>query len=102
MDDRLEVNFFGGNQWKAISQIKTHLVAKHAVSARARTVAFKSAVVDNMAEKLVVLFHLLYGQTENYLAFWSFLAWFFSYHNIQKKAIVPVTPVKIIKYKNSI
>jgi len=49
------MNFFGGDQWKAFVQIKTHLMAKHAGGASASAVSFEDAMVVHVAHEIFVL-----------------------------------------------
>jgi hypothetical protein len=44
MKDGSGVKFFSCQEWKAIGQVKTHLVSKYAPRARAGTVAFIGTV----------------------------------------------------------
>ena len=52
------MQFFGGQQRKAFTQIKTHLVTEHGTRAGAGTVGFVDAIVENMAHKVVIGFHV--------------------------------------------
>ena len=57
MDDGLQMELFGGEQREAVGQIETHLIAENRVCAGAGSVGFDSAVVKDMSEQLLVLFH---------------------------------------------
>ena len=52
------MQFFGSQQRKAFTQIKTHLVTKHRPRAGAGTVGFVDTIVENMAHKVVIGFHV--------------------------------------------
>jgi hypothetical protein len=49
------MNFFGGDQWKAFVQIKTHLMAKYTGGACAGAVGFENAMVVHVAHEIFVL-----------------------------------------------
>lgn len=51
MNDALQVQLLRGNHGEAGGQVKAHLVAEDGGSARARTVAFVGAGVEDVAEK---------------------------------------------------
>jgi hypothetical protein len=55
MHDGFEVHFFGRDQWKALFQIKPHLVAKHTFGARAGAVSLEHAMRVNVAHEIFVL-----------------------------------------------
>ena len=52
MNDRFEVNFFGGQQWKAGGQIETQLRAEHAERSSAGAVAFAGTVVKHVLHQV--------------------------------------------------
>ena len=58
MNNRAQMQFFGSQQRKAFTQIKTHLVTKHGTRAGAGTVGFVDTIVENMAHKVVIGFHV--------------------------------------------
>ena len=51
------MQFFGGQQRKAFTQIKTHLVTEHGTRAGTGTVGFVDTIVEDMAHKVVIGFH---------------------------------------------
>jgi hypothetical protein len=57
MDDGFEMQLLGGEQWKALAQIKPHLVAEHGQRACARTVLLAHAVPRDMRHKIEILLH---------------------------------------------
>ena len=48
MDDGLKVQLLGRDHWKALFQVKSHLVAKHAYCASACAVMLLCAMVQHM------------------------------------------------------
>ena len=50
MDDRLEVQFLGGEARKTLLEIESHLMAKHADGTRASAVALFYAFGENAVE----------------------------------------------------
>ena len=57
MKDRLNVQFFGGNQRETILHIKTHLVSKNTSGSGTRPVARVIPVFNNMRNQLKILLH---------------------------------------------
>lgn len=57
MDNRLEVEFFGGEERKSVGEVESHLVAKNGTSAGAGAVGLVDAIVADVAEKVEILFH---------------------------------------------
>ena len=57
MNNTFCMNFLCSNKWKPFLQVKTHLVAKNADSARAGTVMFLCAGIKNMLKKVEILLH---------------------------------------------
>ncbi|GAB4024757.1 hypothetical protein GCM10028809_02850 [Spirosoma gilvum] len=57
MNNRLGMDFLGGQQWKALFQIETHLITKYTNGAGAGTVGLASALLKNVAKEVVVLLH---------------------------------------------
>ena len=55
LDDGAQVNLFGGHQRKALVKVKAHLVAKHALGARACAVGFGNAVGIHVLHEVFVL-----------------------------------------------
>ena len=55
LNDGAQVHLLGGDQRKALVQVKPHLVAKHALGARARAVPFGHALRVHMAHEIFVL-----------------------------------------------
>ena len=49
MDNRAQVQLFGGQQRKALTQIEAHLITEHRARACAGTVGFVGAVFENVA-----------------------------------------------------
>jgi hypothetical protein len=49
------VNLFGGHQREPFVQVKTHLVAKHALCARAGSVGLGNALCGNVLHEIFVL-----------------------------------------------
>lgn len=45
MDDRFDMELFGGHQWKPFSQVKTHLVSESADRTGAGTIILTNALV---------------------------------------------------------
>jgi hypothetical protein len=54
------MQLFGGERRKALAQVKPHLITEHTLSAGAGTVTFDNSVLQNMAQQVVVLLHLLF------------------------------------------
>ena len=52
MDDGFQVTFFGGDQRKALFQIKAHLIAEYADGAGASAVALFCAVIEHMFHQI--------------------------------------------------
>ncbi len=50
-----QVNLFGGDQRKALVQVKAHLVTKHAFGARACAICFGNAVAVHVLHEVFVL-----------------------------------------------
>jgi hypothetical protein len=57
VNDRFEVKLFGGEEGKAVAEGIAGLGAEDRVGTSAGAVVLEFAVVENEAEKLVVLFH---------------------------------------------
>ncbi len=49
------MNLFGGHQWKAFVEVKTHLVAKHALGARTGAVSLRNAMAGHVLHEIFVL-----------------------------------------------
>jgi hypothetical protein len=50
MNDRFEMDFFGGYQWKTIGEIEAHLVAENRQRAAPGSVAFTLTLMDQGVE----------------------------------------------------
>ncbi len=48
---------FGGDQGETFGEVKPHLIPKNGNRTRARPVGFAGAVVKNMLEEVLILFH---------------------------------------------
>ena len=57
IDDRAQVELFGGHQRETQSQVKAHLVAKHGQRPNARAVGLFRALVQNAADQVMIRFH---------------------------------------------
>jgi len=55
LNDGAKVYFFGGDQRKTFAQIKAHLVAKHALGARASAVRLSNAMLGYVLHQIFVL-----------------------------------------------
>ena len=52
MDDGFKVEFLGGDDWKALLQVESHLVPEHAYCTSARTVVLLCAMVQHMLHQI--------------------------------------------------
>ena len=59
VDDRLEMDFLGGEQRKAVPQRETGLRAEDGARARAGAVGFGTTLLKDEAQEVVVLLHVL-------------------------------------------
>ena len=57
VDNRLEMQFLGGEQRESLFEIESHLMAEHGERARARAVALRGALVEYASEQVEILFH---------------------------------------------
>ena len=51
------MQLFGRQKREGLRQIEAHLAAKHAQCAGARAVAARDAIVENVLQKIEILFH---------------------------------------------
>ena len=58
MNNRAQMQLFGGEHWKTILQIKSHLVTKAAQGTSTGAVFFLGTVVEQMLQKIMVLLHV--------------------------------------------
>ena len=50
--------FFSSHQREPLAEVKAHLVAKHTGSTGTSAVVFRIAILKDMAQKVVIYFHL--------------------------------------------
>ncbi len=55
LNDGAQVNLFGGHQWEPFMEVKPHLVAKHALGARASAVCLGNALASHVLHEVFVL-----------------------------------------------
>ena len=58
VDNRAQVEFFGGQKRETLRQIEAHLVAEHGARAGAGAVGFVVAVLHDVAHQAEILFHV--------------------------------------------
>lgn len=49
------MDFFGGDQWETLAQVKAHLIAKHTAGARARAIGFGDPVCVHVSHEIFIL-----------------------------------------------
>ena len=59
VNNRFEVQFFGGDQGEALAEVEAHLIAEDAASAGAGAVAFIHTMVEDMLKEVEILFHII-------------------------------------------
>src|SRR3954451_25413824 len=57
VDDRLQVDLLRGHQWKALGQIKSHLMTEDTSCAGPCAVAFRDAGIDDFLKQIEILSH---------------------------------------------
>ena len=57
MDDTLQMHLFGGYEGESLAEVITVLIAEHRNSTRACSVGLHGAVLQNVAQHLVILNH---------------------------------------------
>jgi len=57
VNDRAKVQFFRGNEWEALAQVKAFLSAKNGIRSCARAVGFDFSLLENELQKAVILLH---------------------------------------------
>ena len=53
------MQFLGSDERKAVGEIETHLITENRYSACSCAVVFYCAVVENMTQKILILFHFV-------------------------------------------
>ena len=59
MNNRLEMQFLGGENRKPFSQVKTHLMAEDTLGSGAGAIATKHSSLTHIAKKIKILLHIL-------------------------------------------
>jgi hypothetical protein len=57
VDNRFQVALFSSDKWETIGEVEAHLVTKHRLCARARSIGLDNTFFLDAAEKVEVLFH---------------------------------------------
>ena len=57
MDDRFEVDLLGRHEWKALSEIKSHLIAENTQGSGARAVVPSDTTIENVPEERLIGLH---------------------------------------------
>ena len=57
MDDRLQVDFLGRDQWKAVGQIESELATEHASGTGSRPIGLVDPVVADILEQFQIRLH---------------------------------------------
>jgi hypothetical protein len=60
MDDRFQVQLFGGHHRETIFKVETHLVAKHTYGTGSGSVVLLRAGFQYMPHQIEILFHFLF------------------------------------------
>ncbi len=59
MDDGFEMQLLGGEKWKALGEVKPHLIAEHGQRAGARAVFLAHASAPDMRHEIEILLHAI-------------------------------------------
>ena len=59
VEDRLEMQLLGGDEWEPFAQREARLRAEHGVSARARAVGLELSLIEHEPEQLMILKHVV-------------------------------------------
>lgn len=59
VDDALQMEFLGGEQWESVSHVESHLMSEDTLYTCTSTVALDSTFLENTVKQVEILFHLV-------------------------------------------